>query len=105
MKALPRARRFRPKAILPVCIAASLVTGCSHTLRFQAVDATTRQSLPGVSTTWHEHAYNLLTGSSHETGPTNLPPSAADGIIVISNVHKEWANRIVFSKADYHTVY
>lgn len=81
-----------------------LVTGCAHTLCIKVIDATNGKSVVGVSTLWHEHVYDLLTGR-HQTGPTNLPPSSDLGLITIPNVHKHWANTLVFSKPGYRTVY
>jgi hypothetical protein len=84
-----------------------LVAGCAHTtIRVEVVDATTSQPLAGVSAVWREDsAFNLLTGSRHQTGPTNLPVSSSDGIITLSGVHNDWFGRFTFSRPGYQTLY
>jgi hypothetical protein len=82
-----------------------LLAGCTKTLHFAVRDAATGSPLPGVTTSWHEHRLNPLTGYSHETGPTNLPPSGDDGLVTISGVHEHWSNRFSFSCSGYRTIY
>jgi|ERR1035437_6737670 hypothetical protein len=96
----------RQTAILLLALSGVLlVAGCAQTLQVAVVDARTGRPLSGVSTTWHEHRYNLLTGHLHETGPTNLPPSGDNGVIKISAVHRDWANRLVLARSGFRTVY
>jgi len=89
-------------ALVTVAVAG---TGCVGVICCKVVDGETDQPLAGVSATWHEHAYNLLTSQLHETGPTNLPATREDGIISIRGVHKNWANSIIFSRPGYISMY
>jgi hypothetical protein len=89
----------------PLAAGLLLATGCAHAIRLKVVDAVTSQPLAGVSTVWHEKAYNLLTGRLYQTGPTNLPPSGRDGVITIGGVHKQWSNNLIFSRPGYTTLY
>lgn len=83
-----------------------LGSGCTSTIQLKVLDANTSQPLAGVSAVWRDDsAYNLLTGSRHQTGPTNLAVSGMDGIITISGVHNNWFGRLTFSRLGYQTNY
>jgi len=85
-------------------IACSLFVGCAHTVRVKAVDSRTGQPLAGVSAVWREDASDLLWGS-HHFGPTNLPPSEADGTITVTGVRSKRVSRFIFERSGYSTVY
>ena len=80
-----------------------LATGCTTTLHFKTVDAHTGQPIAGVSTTYQDHVYDLLLGSFH-FGPTNLPPSTGDGVVVVHGVHKRRVSTFDFSRPGYQSV-
>ena len=77
-----------------------LATGCTTTLRFKTVDAHTGQPIAGVTTIYEDHVYDLLMGSFH-FGPTNLPASTADGVVVVRGVHKRRVSTFDFSRPGY----
>ena len=77
-----------------------LVAGCSHTLRFKTVDATTEKPLAGVALKWEDRQKDLIFGTAH-FGPTNLPPSGDDGLIVVVGVHKKRVTAFDFTKPGY----
>jgi hypothetical protein len=91
-------------SFLILVLAASLfVVGCTTSLRFKTVDAKTGQPIAGVTTTYEDHAYDLLLGSFH-FGPTNLPPSTDDGVVVVRGVHKKRVSTFDFSRQGYRSV-
>lgn len=81
-----------------------LVTGCAQTVRFKLVDAVTAKPLAGVNTTWRQDSHDLILGS-YQYGPTNLPPSSQDGVVVVKGVYKKKTSRLIFSRNGYATVY
>jgi len=81
-----------------------LVAGCAHTIHFKAVDAATGHPLAGVVTSWRQDSYDLLLGAYH-FGPTNLPPSREDGVIVVDGIYKKKVSKFIFSRSGYATVY
>jgi hypothetical protein len=80
------------------------VAGCTHTVQFRTVDATTGQPLAGVIASWRQDSHDLVLGSYHY-GPTNLPPSSAQGAITVGGIYPKKASRFIFSKSGYLTVY
>jgi hypothetical protein len=78
--------------------------GCAHTICFKAVDATTKEPLVGVATTWRQDRHDMIFGSD-SYGPTNLPPSGKEGVIKIGGLHRSWQSRFTFSCAGYSNVY
>ena len=83
---------------------ASIYQGHADSIRLKVVDAKTGDPVPAVSTVWREDLDDLLTGH-YQTGPTNLALSNENGIIVIPEVHKRMAGRLVLSCPGYHTMY
>src|SRR5882762_8587399 len=82
-----------------------LTTGCTRTLQLRAIDAVSSHPLAGVKTTWRQDYGDLLFGVVHHSGPANLPPSGADGIIKLTGVHETWTSSCVFSRPGYVTAY
>jgi hypothetical protein len=85
-------------------VGALLATGCARTIQFKAVDAATGQPLPGVATSWSQDSNHGWLGEYH-FGPTNLPPSKEDGIIIIDGIHRTKLNEFIFSRNGYAPVY
>jgi hypothetical protein len=98
--ALMKAARFS----LALLIASLLVTGCVHTVRLKAVDATTGQPLQGVRTVWRQDVADLLIGVRHR-GPESLPASKDDGIIMVNTVREHWNNSFLFTRSGFATLY
>jgi hypothetical protein len=94
---------------LALFIAASvglcLLTGCASTVVFKAVDAATSQPLAEVRTIWRMDSRDYLDITTYHFGPTNLPPSMEDGIIVVGGIYKGKASRFIFSRDCYAPVY
>jgi hypothetical protein len=94
---------------LALFIAASvglwLLTGCASTVVFKAVDIATSQPLAGVNTVWRMDSHDYLDITTYHFGPTNLPTSKEDGIIVVGGIYKGKASRFIFSRDGYAPVY
>ncbi len=90
-----------PSAILTTLL---FVTGCAQTVQFRAIDAVTGEPLEGVSTSWRQDSHDLVFGSYHY-GPTNLPPSSEDGVVVVRGIYTKKTSRFIFSREGYSTVY
>jgi hypothetical protein len=79
-------------------------------MRFRAVDATTREPLSGVNAMWTQVGYGMFQQTKQE-GPTNLPPSGQNGIIIVqglrapvSGLHN-WHSYFIFSCSGFSNVY
>ena len=81
------------------------MTGCASTVTFKAVDAVTNQPLAGVNTVWRMDSIDFLYITRHHFGPTNLPPSTENGVVVVNGPHKYAASRFIFSRDGYAPVY
>jgi hypothetical protein len=81
-----------------------LLTGCAHTITFKVVDAASGRPVSGVAANWRQDSADLLLGTYH-FGPTNLPPSGEDGVVVVRGIYRGKQNRFIFSKSEYATVY
>jgi hypothetical protein len=93
---------------LALAVGSLLVNGCAQTqtVRLRVVDGTTSKPMSGVSAQWREDsAYNMLTGHRHQTGPTQLPLSNEEGVILVRGVHNEWVSRFVVWHPGYATNY
>jgi hypothetical protein len=102
-------RTFASNVKLHVLLATlSLVlAGCTHTLRLRAVDAATKEPLSGVNTRWTQVRYGMFIRAKQE-GPTNLPASGQDGMIVVGGLHSSWLNwhnYFAFSCSGFSNVY
>jgi hypothetical protein len=93
---------MRSRLLPALLLLALLAAGCSSTStwHFRAVDSQTGQPLSGVSTVWVQSKTDWH-GDFHKLGPTNLPPSQADGLITIPDVHKSWAGKLTFFRSGY----
>jgi hypothetical protein len=99
---------MRQRVIPIILLQASLLlfAGCAHprTIYFKTVNMATGQPLAGVNATWAQDSYDLVLGV-YRYGPTNLPPSSDDGIIVVNGVRKNKGCKFIFSKNGYAKVY
>jgi hypothetical protein len=69
-----------PAMALIFTLQLSLGRAKTISINIKTVDARTSRPLAGVSTRWMEERQDLILGT-HRFGPTNLPPSAQDGVI------------------------
>jgi hypothetical protein len=108
-------RRSIIKSILGLALIL-LAAGCAHSLRtnliagpaqdvkIRVVDAQTGHPLAGVNANWQQHVYSPRFGEYH-FGPTNLPPSGNNGIILVPGIRSNCANRLILARDGYATVY
>lgn len=86
---------MRNPLIIIACVLATalFMAGCTSTstLHLRTVDAKTGEPIVGVSTTYSNYVYDLLWGYYH-FGPTNLPPSNTNGVIIVHRVPKYRVN-------------
>jgi hypothetical protein len=84
------------------------LAGCTHTIRFQAVDAATKKPLSGVNTEWKQMRYGMFIRTKAEM-PVNLPPTGQDGMIVASGLHscywRNWHDYFTFTCPGFSNVY
>ena len=83
-------------------LAALLTGGCSSTStwRFRVVDSQSGEPLSGVAAVWVQSKTDWH-GDFHRYGPTNLPPSQADGLITVPDIHSSWGGKLTFSRSGY----
>ena len=76
-----------------------LPCGCSRTLEFRAVDASTGAPLPGVRVERESRSDSVFFGSERSAG--SLPPSGPDGAVVARGLSGMMVHRFIFSKDGY----
>jgi len=92
-------------ALIAVAAAAICAGGCAPALHFQTIDGATGLPLAGVNTYWsHQESDDVQLGA-YQNGPTNLPPSAIDGIITARGVCASKPSMFIFSRRGYRTAY
>lgn len=87
-----------------IAFAALFLIGCAHKICLRAVDADTHEPLEGVSVQWLQARHQMFQALKQE-GPTNLPPSAADGVIRVVGLHRWWTSDFIFTRPGYSNVY
>ena len=68
------------------------------------MDSQSGQPLSSVRTEWVQSKTDWH-GDFHKYGPTNLPPSQADGLITVPDVHRNWGSKLTFSRSGYADVW
>ena len=93
---MPPKVSMRNPLIIIACVLATafFMAGCASTstLHFRTVDARTGEPIAGVTTTYSNYVYDMVFGGYYHFGPTNLPPSNGNGVIIVQGVPKYRVN-------------
>jgi len=82
--------------LISLSIFAVLAAGCSHTAKFQVVDATTKKPIEGVRIVHHSVFQDIMLGRQDYS--TDVPQTDAGGIAIAGNLHRTAPHRFQFEK-------
>lgn len=96
--------RNHPLTALLMALLVFPLAGCTSRIHIKAIDASTKEPLPGVVAEWRQSRYQMFQTIVHGT-PTKLPPSGPDGVIRVNDLKLTWTSEFTLSCTGYSNVH